>query len=438
MRMPNIRTTAGVVVMSVLWLAVILSVGTDTAGAGLGDGLLPPPPTTIVDDPSAALGDFVEGATSPEDPPSSTTSTTSTTAPAEPAPTSSSGDEGGAAGGGQSATTESSGAGVVSDRSSADARKVEASAPAPQGSGTPSPTSATTGAPSAMPAAAAVDATLGRPGAGAPVAASARPSTLNAGPGSAASPIFVGRSTNNVLGMLAGLNLAPRVVARMLAPFPVAGPARYSADFGAPRHNPQPHPHQGTDVFAAAGTPVIASADGSLGYLAVDSPVAGTSLRLTAKGGTYFLYAHLDRFAPGVQAGDAVAKGDVLGFVGSTGNAEGTEPHLHYEIHPLGGAAVDPVPYLDQWLVDASVAAESVQGSPALSLRLRAGASPSASRRSQTTTSNGRRPSPVRTQLGGLETISSSAAAPAGLLVVVVGCAFAMGRVRRRVLTRTR
>src|SRR5439155_18404439 len=97
---------------------------------------------------------------------------------------------------------------------------------------------------------------------------------------------------------------------------------------------------------------------------ATGTAIAGTSLRLTMAGGTYFFYAHLDRFAPGRAEGDRVERGDVLGFVGTTGDAEGNSPHLHYAIHPRGGPAVDPAPYLDEWLAAAATTAASVVAAP--------------------------------------------------------------------------
>lgn len=72
--------------------------------------------------------------------------------------------------------------------------------------------------------------------------------------------------------------------------------------------------------------------------------LGGKSLRLTAPDGTYYFYAHLDSFAPGIGAGTAVRAGQVIGYNGATGNAH--EPHLHFEIHPGGGAAVNPYPFL--------------------------------------------------------------------------------------------
>lgn len=168
------------------------------------------------------------------------------------------------------------------------------------------------------------------------------------------------RSTRDILDLLGGDAAMFGEVARILAPFPVAGPAQYGDDYGAPRHEPSPHPHAGTDVFAPRGTPVIASADGTIGALAADTAIGGNSLKVFAPDGSYFYYAHLDGFAPGIANGTSVELGQVIGYVGDTGNALGTPPHLHYEIHPGGGAPVNPVPYLDRWLANARAAAQSL------------------------------------------------------------------------------
>jgi hypothetical protein len=166
-----------------------------------------------------------------------------------------------------------------------------------------------------------------------------------------------------VLEALGAAGVAPEVVAKVLAPFPVAGPASYSDDWAAPRLVPAFHLHAGTDVFAPRHTPVVASDDGTVSRLG-HSAIGGISLRLTTAGGTYYYYAHLDAYAPGLVEGAAVTQGQVLGFVGTTGNAEGTSPHLHYEIHPQGGEAVPPVPYLDRWLAEALATARAMAAAP--------------------------------------------------------------------------
>lgn len=160
------------------------------------------------------------------------------------------------------------------------------------------------------------------------------------------------RDTHDIVAALGAMDDSVAAVAEMLAPFPVAGIASYSDDFGAPRDGGE-RSHAGTDIFADHGTPVIASADGRVTHMRTGTLLGGTSLRLTEPDGTFYYYAHLDRFAPGMDEGEPVAKGDVLGYMGNTGNAVLTPPHLHYEIHPRGGGAVDPVPYLDRWLAEA-------------------------------------------------------------------------------------
>jgi hypothetical protein len=137
--------------------------------------------------------------------------------------------------------------------------------------------------------------------------------------------------------------------------FPVAGQAYFSDDFGAPRLTPEPHVHQGNDIFAAFDTPVRSPADGQLRY-AIEPLAGGNAAYVTTADGTWYYMAHLDSFAPGLSSGMTVHQGQLVGFTGDTGNAKGGAPHVHFEIHPRGGAAVDPKPTLDQWLADAIAA----------------------------------------------------------------------------------
>lgn len=74
------------------------------------------------------------------------------------------------------------------------------------------------------------------------------------------------------------------------------------------------------------------------------STLGGNTIWLRADDGDEFYYAHLDSYADGVTAGLRVAEGDIIAFVGSTGNAPDYLPHLHFEYHPGGGDAVDPYP----------------------------------------------------------------------------------------------
>ena len=127
--------------------------------------------------------------------------------------------------------------------------------------------------------------------------------------------------------------------------FPVYGDARVADNFGAPR---EIGAHQGNDVFAPFGAPVLAVADGVLEKVGT-LPISGNRLWLRSKAGDTFFYAHLSTFSPAATDGHAVRAGTVLGFVGNTGDAEPTPPHLHFEIHPDGGDAVDPNAYLRAW-----------------------------------------------------------------------------------------
>ena len=132
--------------------------------------------------------------------------------------------------------------------------------------------------------------------------------------------------------------------------FPVGGQSNFSDDWWTPRFTPVFHLHQGNDIFATQGTPVRAPADGVLRQS--NEAVGGLSDYVTIPDGTFFYMAHLSAFVTGQKSGDKVKMGEVIGFVGATGDAVGGAPHCHFEIHPKGGAATDPKPYLDQWLND--------------------------------------------------------------------------------------
>ena len=129
--------------------------------------------------------------------------------------------------------------------------------------------------------------------------------------------------------------------------FPVGGPHSFSDTFGAPRMfgTAYAHLHQGTDIFAAHGTPLLACERGVLIKIGTDT-LGGTKLWLVGASGTRYYYAHLSAFAPDVAENKVVAAGDVVGYVGNTGNASTTPAHLHFEVHPNGGAAVNPYPLL--------------------------------------------------------------------------------------------
>lgn len=135
---------------------------------------------------------------------------------------------------------------------------------------------------------------------------------------------------------------APANLPVQLAAFPVQGPCYFIDTWQAPRGGGRLH--EGVDVMAKAGQYVYAVADGRLSRQTVDRPgsLSGNAWWLTAADGTYYFYAHLSAFAPDLQVGSRVVAGQIIGFVGRTGNAAG--PHLHFEVHPKGGAAVNPTP----------------------------------------------------------------------------------------------
>jgi len=101
--------------------------------------------------------------------------------------------------------------------------------------------------------------------------------------------------------------------------------------------------HEGVDIMGVKGLALYAVVDGTITKMyGADAVLSGNALRLTASDGTYFFYAHLDSFAPGIAVGSVVKAGQIIGYMGATGYAG--SPHLHFEVHPKGGAPVSPYP----------------------------------------------------------------------------------------------
>lgn len=121
---------------------------------------------------------------------------------------------------------------------------------------------------------------------------------------------------------------------------PVQSGARFINSWGFPRSGGRTH--KGVDMFAKRGTPTPAVTSGVVRMRTVN--LGGIVSYLYGDDGNKYYYAHLDGYPEGLREGQRVERGQAIGFVGNSGNAEGTSPHLHFEIRPGGGNAVNPYP----------------------------------------------------------------------------------------------
>jgi murein DD-endopeptidase MepM/ murein hydrolase activator NlpD len=142
--------------------------------------------------------------------------------------------------------------------------------------------------------------------------------------------------------------------------FPVAGRTDWGDTYGGARSDVPGGWHHGDDLFAPLGTPVVAVADGTI-FAVGWNRVGGWRLWLVDHAGNDFYYAHLSGYTRLARNSRAVRRGDVIGFVGNTGDAFTTLPHLHFEVHPNGllylgyDGAVDPTSYLRSWATPGKV-----------------------------------------------------------------------------------
>jgi murein DD-endopeptidase MepM/ murein hydrolase activator NlpD len=151
---------------------------------------------------------------------------------------------------------------------------------------------------------------------------------------------------HRVIGQLARLRVRLDAQLWRIRPIgvcPVRGPVSIADDFGAARYvdGKYDHPHQGNDILAPLGAEILAPFDGRAAV--ASNSLGGMSVKVFGEAG-YVYNAHLSRLG---KLGEVQA-GDVIGYVGTSGNAQGTTPHNHFEWHPGGGSAVDPHALLDQ------------------------------------------------------------------------------------------
>ncbi|MFN2472258.1 MAG: peptidoglycan DD-metalloendopeptidase family protein [Gaiellaceae bacterium] len=162
------------------------------------------------------------------------------------------------------------------------------------------------------------------------------------------------------LGLAAAASAAPAGKPPARIVFPVIGPAEYFAgDYGAPR--PQGR-HEGQDIMSVRRALAVAAEAGRVDF-ETGSGRAGCMLRLHGASGTDYSYIHLNNdlssgndnrgrcvagvaFTKGLKSGQPVSAGEPVGYVGDSGDADGGQPHLHFEIHPGGGGATNPYSYL--------------------------------------------------------------------------------------------
>ena len=165
------------------------------------------------------------------------------------------------------------------------------------------------------------------------------------------------KTTPGVPPSLLPSGLPPKIAPNLTAGpyvFPVYGPSSFTDTFGAPRGDVSGGWHHGDDIFAPLGAPILAVARGTVFSVGWNN-VGGNRLWLRDGQGNQYYYAHLSAYTPAAVNNAHVRAGTVLGFVGNTGDAEGTPYHLHFEIHPVAllgmgyDGVLDPTSILERW-----------------------------------------------------------------------------------------
>ena len=130
--------------------------------------------------------------------------------------------------------------------------------------------------------------------------------------------------------------------AKLLMPVEGISVGRVANTWSVPR--PGGRRHQGQDIFARKGTPVVSATSGIVVRIGFNT-LGGKIVSVLGSGGRMYYYAHLDRYAEDLSVGDEVKRGTVIGYVGNTGNARTTPPHLHFGVYTASGA-INPLPIL--------------------------------------------------------------------------------------------
>jgi murein DD-endopeptidase MepM/ murein hydrolase activator NlpD len=143
--------------------------------------------------------------------------------------------------------------------------------------------------------------------------------------------------------------------AKIAMPLEEVSKAQIANTWHAPRGNDRLH--EGQDIFAARGTPVYSATEGYIVNIG-ENNLGGQTVSVIGAGGRTYYYAHLDSYAPHIAEGDYVTTQTLLGCVGTTGNAAGTPPHLHFGVYAPGGA-INPLPLLSDRPAPVKKASES-------------------------------------------------------------------------------